>query len=94
VLAGRFGDRTAALVAAVTKPEWEQGRDEHVLASLAASSWARVIKASDFPDNAVRIIHTTGPKLSRLARKYGPLVPPCASSSCARTPRWRTASRT
>lgn len=80
VLAGRFGARTAALVAAVTNPEWEPGRDkheqyrEHVLASLAASPWARVIKASDFTDNAVGIIHTTGPKLPKLAGKYGPLV--------------------
>jgi HD domain len=81
VLAGRFGDRTAALVAAVTNPEWEPGRDEHeqyrehVLASLAATPWARVIKASDFTGNAVGIIHTTGPRLSKLASKYGPLVP-------------------
>lgn len=81
VLAGRFGDRSAALVAAVTNPAWEPGRDEHeqyrehVLASLAASPWARVIKASDFTDNAVGIIHTTGPKLAKLAGKYGPLVP-------------------
>ena len=81
VLAGRFGARTATLVAAVTNPGWEPGRDkheqyrEHVLASLAASPWARVIKASDFTDNAVGIIHTTGPKLSKLTRKYGPLVP-------------------
>ena len=81
VLAGRFGDRTAALVAAVTNPGWEPGRDEHeqyrehVLASLAASPWARVIKASDFTDNAVGIIHLTGPKLAKLAGKYGPLVP-------------------
>ncbi len=81
VLAGRFGERTAALAAAVTNPEREPGRDEHeqyrehVLASLAASPWARVIKASDFTDNAVGIIHTTGPKLAKLARKYGPLVP-------------------
>ena len=37
--------------------------------------WARVIKASDFTDNAVGIIHLTGPKLARLAGKYGPLVP-------------------
>ena len=64
VLAGRFGGRTAALVAAVTNPGWEPGRDEHeqyrehVTASLAASPWARVIKASDFIDNAVGIIHT------------------------------------
>ena len=81
VLAGRFGARTAALVAAVTNPEWEPGRDEHeqyrehVLASLEASPWARVIKASDFTDNAVGIIHTTGPKLAKLAGKYAPLVP-------------------
>ena len=81
VLAGRFGARTAVLIAAVTNPEWEPGRDEHeqyrehVLASLAACPWARVIKASDFTDNAVGIIHTTGPKLSKFARKYGPLVP-------------------
>ena len=34
-----------------------------------------MIKASDFTDNAVGIIHTTGPKLPELARKYGPLVP-------------------
>jgi hypothetical protein len=81
VLAGRVGERTAALVAAVTNPGWEPGRDqheqyrEHVLASLHASPWARVIKGSDLTDNAVGIIHTTGPKLSKLARKYGPLVP-------------------
>jgi hypothetical protein len=61
VLAGRFGDRAAELVAAVTNPGWEPGRDkheqyrEHVLASLRASPWARVIKASDFTDNAVGI---------------------------------------
>jgi hypothetical protein len=60
---------------------WQPGRDqheqyrEHVLASLAACPWARVIKASDFTDNAVGIIHLTGPKLARLAAKYGSLVP-------------------
>ena len=71
---------TVGLVAAVTNPAWECSRDdheqyrEHVIASLRASPWARVIKASDFTDNAVGIIHTTGPKLSRLASKYDPLV--------------------
>ena len=65
VLAGQFGDRTAALIAAVTNPQWEPGRDkhqqyrEHILASLQTSPWARVIKASDFTDNAVGIIHMT-----------------------------------
>jgi hypothetical protein len=81
VLATQFGRRTADLVAAVTNPVYEPGRDEHeqyrehVTASLQASPWARVIKASDFTDNAVGLIHTTGPKLSQLARKYRPLVP-------------------
>jgi hypothetical protein len=81
VLAGQFGQRTAGLVAAVTNPAWQPGRDEHqqyrehVTASLQASPWARVIKASDFTDNAVGLMHTTGPKLSRLAGKYRPLVP-------------------
>ena len=85
VLAGQFGARTAELVAAVTNPVYEPGRDEHeqyrehVTASLQASPWARVIKASDFTDNAVGLIHTTGPKLSKLARKYRP-----AGASAAR----------
>jgi hypothetical protein len=81
VLARQFGDRTAGLVAAVTNPAYEPARDEHgqyrehVTASVHASPWARVIKVSDFTDNAVGLVHTTGPKLSKLARKYRPLVP-------------------
>ena len=34
-----------------------------------------MIKVSDFTDNAVGLFHTTGPKLSKLAAKYRPLVP-------------------
>lgn len=81
MLAGQFGHRIAGLVAAVTNPIYEHGRDkheqyrQHVTASLQANPWARVIKASDFTDNAVGLIHTTGPDLSRLASKYRPLVP-------------------
>lgn len=81
VLAGQFGDRVAGLVAAVTNPPWQPGADEHeqyrahVTESLAANPWARVIKVSDFTDNAVGLIHTTGPRLSRLAGKCAPLVP-------------------
>jgi hypothetical protein len=81
VLAGRFGTRTAELVAAVTNPAPQPGRDgheqyrEHVTASLHASPWARVVKVSDFTDNAVGLFHTTGPKLPALARKYRPLIP-------------------
>lgn len=81
VLAGWFGERTADLVAAVTNPVWELGRDkheqyrEHVAASLEASPWARVIKVSDLTDNAVGLFHTTGPTLPRRAGKYRPLLP-------------------
>lgn len=34
-----------------------------------------MIKVSDFTDNAVGLFHTTGPKVTRLAGKYRPLVP-------------------
>ena len=81
VLAAQFGQRTAGLVSAVTNPVYTPGRDEHeqyrehVVDSLEASPWARVIKASDFTDNAVGLAYTTGPKLSTLTAKYRPLVP-------------------
>jgi HD domain len=81
VITAQFGHRVAELVSAVTNPEYEAGRDkheqyrEHVTASLEASPWARVIKASDFTDNGVGLIHTTGPKLGKLVGKYAPLVP-------------------
>jgi hypothetical protein len=81
VLAAEFGPRVAELVAAVTNPPYTPDRDahdqyrEHVAESLAASPWARVIKASDFTDNGAGLIHTTGPRLHTLAAKYAPLVP-------------------
>ena len=81
VLAAEFGSRVAELVGAVTNPEYAPDRDahdqyrEHGAESLAASPWARVIKASDFTDNGVGLIHTTGPRLVTLAAKYAPLVP-------------------
>ena len=81
VLAGQFGERAAGLVAAVTNPSWEPGRDkheqyrEHVAESLDACPWARVIKVSDFTDNAVGLFHTSGPSLPRRAAKYRPLLP-------------------
>jgi predicted HD phosphohydrolase len=81
VLAGRFGPRVAELVAAVTNPEYDPGRDrhvqyrEHVAASLDRSPWARVIKASDFTDNGAGLLYTTGPKVPDLAAKYAQLVP-------------------
>jgi hypothetical protein len=81
VLAAEFGPRVAELVGAVTNPPYAPDRDEHeqyrehVATSLRKSPWARVIKASDFTDNGVGLIHTTGPRLHRLADKYAPLVP-------------------
>ena len=81
VLAAQFGPRVAELVAAVTNPAYAPDRDpdeqyrDHVAASLQGSPWARVIKASDFTDNGVGLIHTTGPRLHKLAAKYAPLVP-------------------
>lgn len=80
-LTEEFGSRVAGLVAAVTNPEYAAERDadeqyrEHVADSLRRNPWARVIKASDFTDNGVGLIHTTGPRLRRLAAKYAPLVP-------------------
>ena len=81
VLAGEFGPRVAGLVRAVTNPAYDRTRDvhaqyrAHVVASLDRHSAARIIKVSDFTDNGVGLIHTTGPKLRRLAMKYRPLVP-------------------
>jgi hypothetical protein len=81
VLAGEFGPRVAELVGAVTNPPYAPDRDaneqyrEHVAVSLRRDPWARVIKASDFTDNGVGLIHTSGPRLAKLAGKYAPLVP-------------------
>jgi hypothetical protein len=46
-----------------------------VTASLQACPQARVIKVSDFTDNAAGLFHTTGDSLPRRAAKYRPLVP-------------------
>jgi hypothetical protein len=81
VLADRFGPRVAGLVRAVTNPAYDRGGDvhaqyrAHVTASLDRHPAARIIKVSDFTDNGVGLIRTTGPKLRKLARKYRPLVP-------------------
>jgi hypothetical protein len=81
MLAAEFGRRVAQLIAAVTNPEYDPDRDEHeqyrqhVTDSLRRCPWARVIKASDFADNGAGLIHTTGPRVEKLAGKYAPLVP-------------------
>ncbi|MEO3929526.1 HD domain-containing protein [Micromonosporaceae bacterium B7E4] len=79
--ARRFNPRVARLIAAVTNPEYDPDRDRdeqyraHLAVSLDREPWARVIKVSDFTDNGVGVIHTTGDKVHRSARKYRPLVP-------------------
>ncbi|GAA3748765.1 hypothetical protein GCM10022225_36240 [Plantactinospora mayteni] len=80
-VARRFNPRVARLIAAVTNPEYDPARDRneqyhaHLAESLDGEPWARVIKVSDFTDNGVGVIHTTGDKVHRSARKYRPLVP-------------------
>jgi hypothetical protein len=84
VLAASFVSHVASMVEAVTNPVYAHGSDKdeqyraHVEASLAGNPQARVIKLSDFTDNGVGVIHTTGPKAVRLARKYAPFVPALA----------------
>jgi len=80
-LARLFNPRVADLVRAVTNPAYEPGLDRHeqyrahVAESLDRHPWARVIKVSDFTDNGVGVIHSTGPKVHSSATKYRPLVP-------------------
>ena len=52
-----------------------QQRGAGLAGAVHGNPWARVIKVSDFTDNGVGVIHTTGPKTVKLARKYAPLVP-------------------
>jgi (p)ppGpp synthase/HD superfamily hydrolase len=81
VLGAEFGPRVAGLVRAVTNPVYDRGGDvhaqyrAHVAESLDREPAARIIKVSDFTDNGVGLMHTTGPKVRKLARKYRPLVP-------------------
>jgi len=81
VLAERFGQRVADLVAAVTNPVFDPGRDryeqyrEHITSRLDRNPWARVVKLSDFTDNGVGILYATGSHLGKLATKYQPLTP-------------------
>jgi (p)ppGpp synthase/HD superfamily hydrolase len=81
MLTAGYGRRVADLVAAVTNPVYATDTDEaaqyraHVAASLESHPWARVLKASDFTDNGVGLMYTTGAKAAKSARKYAPLVP-------------------
>jgi hypothetical protein len=71
----------AGLVRSVTNPEFDPDQDrneqyrQHVAQSLDGDRWARVIKASDFTDNGLGVIHAPPDKARRSAAKYRPLVP-------------------
>jgi (p)ppGpp synthase/HD superfamily hydrolase len=84
LLTADFGVQVAEVVAAVTNPGYVPGSDkdrqyrEHVVDSLTACPWARVIKFSDFTDNGVGVFYAAREKAVRLARKYAPLVPALA----------------
>jgi (p)ppGpp synthase/HD superfamily hydrolase len=85
VLGRAFSPRMAGLVRAVTNPRIDKTLDPavrqelyraHVVESLEAQPWARVVKLSDFTDNGVGIMWTVTPdKARRSAAKYAPLVP-------------------
>jgi hypothetical protein len=81
MLTACFGPRVASLVESVTNPADTVGTDEHaqyrahIAAALESQPWARVLKVSDFTDNGVGLIYTTGPKAVKSARRYIPLVP-------------------
>jgi (p)ppGpp synthase/HD superfamily hydrolase len=80
VIAGRYDQRVAQLVTALTNPEPVVGIDRttqylhHLADAVGAEPWARVIKLSDFTDNGVGIIHTVGARTAHIARKYAPAV--------------------
>jgi len=76
-----FGLRVAQLVRGVTNPDFDPSRDrseqyrEHVTSALA-DPWVGILKLSDYIDNAAGIWYSIiGPRTTRLASKYLPLVP-------------------
>jgi (p)ppGpp synthase/HD superfamily hydrolase len=89
-LGGVYGARVAKLVAAVTNPVYAPDSDkdrqyrEHVMDSLTACPWARVIKISDFTDNGVGVFYAAGEKAVRLTHKYAPVVPALAELTARR----------
>jgi (p)ppGpp synthase/HD superfamily hydrolase len=80
-LADVLGHQVADLIKAVTNPVRAPRRErhdqyrQHVAETLAAHPKARILKVSDFTDNAVGLHYTTGDRATRLAHKYAPLVP-------------------
>lgn len=84
VIGRDFGARVAELVAAVTNPPNAPGldRDErdrlyraHVVETLTGLPEARLIKVSDFVDNAGGVFYGPLDRARRYASKYTPLVP-------------------
>lgn len=80
VLAERFGQRVADIVATVTNPERDPAIDRHtqyrahIAEALEHAPWARVVKLSDFTDNGVGILYADASAMPKLAAKYRPLT--------------------
>lgn len=80
ILAERFGERVARIVAAVTNPERDPAIDRHtqyrahIAEALEHAPWARVVKLSDFTDNGVGILYADASAMPKLAAKYRPLT--------------------
>lgn len=81
VLARDYNPRVASLVKAVTNPVFSPDKDKNTQYLAHATKLmttgdpgAVMIKVSDFTDNAIGIIYTTGEKVPRLGAKYLPLI--------------------
>jgi hypothetical protein len=81
-LARQFGERAADLVAAVTNPVYESGRDqreryrEQVTASLQANPWARVIGLGLHRQRGWPFLHHRGRSCPGSLPSTVPLMPP------------------
>ena len=78
ILARYIGEETAGIIALLTVPKFtpetkQEQYTEYTRNIVSKSPKARVIKLSDFVDNAVGNHYTSGSKRAKLDRKYLPL---------------------
>ncbi|HET9850324.1 MAG TPA: HD domain-containing protein [Candidatus Saccharimonadales bacterium] len=81
-VAEQFNPDVSQLVSAVTNPEYEEGRDKlekyqaHVAEMLEhGDPRVRILKVSDFTDNALGLIYMNAQGAAYRARRYNTLVP-------------------
>lgn len=82
VISARFNPDVSMLVGSVTNPEYEKGRNkqkqyqEHVATILCEDDpRVRILKVSDFTDNALGIIYMSTKGATHRAKRYSVLVP-------------------